>query len=78
MTRFITNKKGIYDNQEEKQYDFIAYDWIECDIEEVVGVLNNLQQEVIAQKSLANYYRQKYKECEKFVDDVKGEVVIKR
>ncbi len=38
------------------------------DVERIVGLLNHLHQELIAQKSLANYYRQKYKECEKIVD----------
>ena len=65
--------------QEDGRGEIVNEKGVELTASELVELLNNLHQEVIAQKSLANYYRQKYKECEKFVDEnVKGEVVIKR
>ena len=41
--RFVVNKKGIFDNQTKKPYLFVAYDWIECEIYEVIELLNEQQ-----------------------------------
>lgn len=43
--RFVVNKEGIFDNKTKKAYLFIAYDWIECEIYEIVELLNNLTEE---------------------------------
>jgi len=43
--RFVVNKEGIFDNKTKKVYLFVAYDWIECEIYEVVELLNKLAEE---------------------------------
>ena len=43
--RFTLNDKGIFDNQTKEQFNLIAWDWIECDIEEIVEKLNELADE---------------------------------
>lgn len=43
--RFTLNDKGIFDNQTKEQFNLIAWDWIECDIEEIVDKLNELYDE---------------------------------
>ena len=43
--QFTLNDKGIFDNQTKEQFNLIAWDWIECDIEEIVEKLNELADE---------------------------------
>ncbi len=39
--RFIETNDGIYDNQEKRLYKISAYEFFECEIDEVVNLLND-------------------------------------
>ena len=41
--RFVENDDGIYDNREEKQYKITAYEFFDCELDEVVDLLNTQQ-----------------------------------
>lgn len=41
--RFTVDDDGIYDNHEKRHFKFIAYDWVDCDIYECCGKLNEQQ-----------------------------------
>ena len=70
--RFVVNKKGIFDNKTKEVYLFVAYDWIECEIYEIVDLLNELaeknerlKQEVKQYWRYRDIRKQKVKDLEK-------------
>ena len=43
--RFTDTNDGIYDNQEKRLYKISAYEFFECETDEVVDLLNELHEE---------------------------------
>lgn len=43
MKRFIDTNDGIYDNQEKRMYKISAYEFFECETDEVVDKLNEYE-----------------------------------
>lgn len=43
--RFIDTNEGIYDNQEKRLYKINAYEFYDCETDEVVDLLNELYDE---------------------------------
>ena len=76
--RFTVDKVGIYDNQEKKQFKFIAYEWMECDIYDCCELLNELSDE----NNILNKNEDDLEECTieniklKELNDDKGKRII--
>ena len=43
--RFTDTNDGIYDNQEKRLYKISAYEFFDCETDEVVDLLNELHEE---------------------------------
>ena len=59
MTRFTDTNDGIYDNQEKRMYKISAYEYFDCETDEVVDLLNEQQSTINKLKKENEQLRQR-------------------